>query len=70
MTSAATATMAARLPLELTSGTEPLAIGTPERVLTANAGAAVRTVVVSAAIKAFKLTFNLLLLSEQTIIGP
>jgi hypothetical protein len=68
MTSAATATMAARLPLELTSGTEPLAIGLTGKVLgTANAGAAVRTVVVSVAIKAFKLTLDLLLLSKQTI---
>jgi hypothetical protein len=68
MTSAATATMAARLPLELTSGTPGNLVG--KGTLgggTANAGAAVRTVVVSVAIKAFKLTFNLLLLSKQTI---
>jgi len=59
--------MAARLPLELTSGTPGnLAIGTAEMMLgPANAGAAVRTVVVSAATQAFKLTFDLLLF-EQT----
>jgi hypothetical protein len=51
--------MAARLPLELTSGTLATGKILAMELVRANAGAAVRTVVVSAAIKALNIMFHL-----------